>query len=122
MKPRKCVEIEAKTDAGNRKQPRKSRPEIDAVTAIDTFIREWAEIEPGAELAFAEIHATYTRKIAGARGWPDVSQVLMSKRLQAAGAKRTQKRLSATDKPIFYTLPDLSGAAEEGAPMREEAA
>ena len=124
-KPRNCAEIEAKTVSGNSEieAPASVAAEIEAAPAapglssvsrrpaltpreaVDRFLLEWFETEPGAEVAFAEIHAFYSRR--ALRGnWPPISQVLLSRRLRALGARREQRRLSETDKPIFYAFPD----------------
>lgn len=77
------------------------------MAAVNRFLDEWAEVEPGAEVLFSEIYEFYMRT-SKARRWPSVSQVVMSRGLKAAGAKRVQKRLSATDKPVYYILPDAT--------------
>lgn len=87
--------------------PPQPAPLINQAAALDQFLGELVALEPGAELAFAEILSTYIRQSAW-RCWPQVSIVAMSRALKALGARRTQKRLSATDKPIFYVLPQPS--------------
>lgn len=86
---------------------------MDAGSAIDAFIAEFSALEPGAEVAFSEIFSFYSA-IARVRGWPPASQIVLSRRLKKAGARRFQRRLSATEKPIFYVLPkgaEMSKAA-----------
>ena len=72
--------------------------------AVDRFLREWFEVEPGAEVPFAEIHAFYMRQALRSK-WPPASQVLLSRRLRALGAVRDQRRVSEFEKPIFYVFP-----------------
>lgn len=124
-KPRNCAEIEAETISGNSEieVPASVASEIEAAPAapgppsvsgcpvltpqeaVDRFLLGWFETEPGSEVAFAEIHAFYTRQALRGK-WPPISHILLSRRLRALGARREQRRLSETDKPIFYVFPD----------------
>lgn len=137
-KARKCAEIEAKTVSRNREietsrpaiaetgvpapvlgRPSVSRePPRDAREAVDRFLLDWFEEEPGCELAFSEIHAFYMRQ-ALLMKWPPVSQVLLSRRLRALGARREQRRVSEHEKPIFYVFPE--GGEVECDPVRRAA-
>lgn len=117
--PRRDVEIEPPA-VGNRPGRRRAMPsvEIHPDVALDQFLTEVIEMEPGATIPVSELYELYvsTRRVRGL-GWPGVSQIALTNRLKAKGCRRTQLdcRAEGKGRPIAYVMPGQMQAGVEAA-------